>query len=147
MKNKEIDFDNIVYVDLDDTMCQFKKHFLDYIIKNPANKFPQSTYKFFETIEPIEGAIYSIKELATKYDVWILTRPSVLNPLCYTEKRVWVENHLGMEWCEKLILSPNKTLFKGKYLIDDVKWKFDGEQLLFGSAKFPDWKSVLNYLM
>ncbi len=147
MKNKELNFDNIIYVDLDDTMCQFRKHFFDYIRKNPSNKFPQSTYKFFETIEPIAGAIDGIKQLATKYDVWILTRPSILNPLCYTEKRVWVENHLGMEWCEKLIISPDKTLFKGKYLIDDVNWNFDGEQILFGSDKFPDWNSVLKYLL
>lgn len=142
MLNKEI-----IYVDMDQVLCDFYKGFLIELNKNPKQKYPQSAWGFFLNLEPIEGAIDGIKELATKYDVWILTRPSVLNPLCYTEKRVWVENHLGMEWCEKLILSPNKTLFKGKYLIDDVKWKFDGEQLLFGSDKFPDWKSVLNYLM
>lgn len=55
----------------------------------------------------------------TKFEVFILTAPSVLNPLSYTEKRLRTEKHLGFEWCSHLILSPNKFLFKGAILIDD----------------------------
>jgi 5'(3')-deoxyribonucleotidase len=49
---------------------------------------------------------------------------------------------------EKLIISPNKGLLKGDILIDDIvegkgQEHFEGELIHFGSAKFPDWESVL----
>ena len=138
---------DIVYVDMDDTICEFTKHKNEHLAKNPAIQFPQAVYKFFETIPPIENAIESVLKLNEIYDVWILTRPSVLNPLCYTEKRVWIEKYLGMEFCQKLILSPDKSLLKGQYLIDDVNWNFDGELILFGSEKFKNWDMVLKYML
>lgn len=137
----------IVYVDMDDVLADFKGRFWENRKSNPAIKYPQSIYKFFETLDPIEGAIDGVFKLSEKYRVYILTRPSVLNPLCYTEKRVWVEKYLGMDFCHKLILSPDKSLSIGDYLIDDVKWNFKGEQLLFGSETFPNWDSVLKYML
>jgi putative heme-binding domain-containing protein len=42
-----------------------------------------------------EGAIEGVKTLQTKYDVWILTRPSIKNTNCYTEKAEWIKKYLG----------------------------------------------------
>ena len=43
-----------------------------------------------------------------------------------------------------------KNLCKGDYLIDNRPKngaaEFEGEWIEFGSAKFPDWDSVLEYL-
>jgi 5'(3')-deoxyribonucleotidase len=52
---------------------------------------------------------------------------------------------------EKLILCPDKSLVKGDYLIDDDikhgQLTFEGEHIRFGSSNFPDWKSVIKYLL
>ncbi len=131
---------------MDDTICNFKKAFL----KNwtPLLTYPQSQWGFFLNLEPIPDALESYKKLGEFYDMWILTRPSVPNPLCYTEKRVWIEKHLGIETCDRLIISPDKTLFKGDYLIDDNIHKgFEGEMIQIGTPDFPDWKTITNYLL
>lgn len=78
-------------------------------------------------------------------------RHQYFNPLCYTEKRIWVENHLGFEFTYKLILATNKGLLKGDYLIDDYvagrgQENFEGELIHFGSYKYPDWDSIMKYL-
>ena len=133
---------------MDDTLCDFSFEFAKAINDNPAIKFPQATYGFFTRLRALPNAKASMEFLAKYFDVWILTRPSVMNPLCYTEKRVWVEENLGMEWCHKLILCPDKSLMKGDYLIDDFAWDgFEGEQLRFGSFKFPTWLRVTEYLI
>jgi hypothetical protein len=148
---EEIDNIPVVYVDMDDTIFNYKKAYWASLQINPGNKWPQSQYKFFEDLEPIPGAIDGVNTLKTKYKVFILTRPSVLNPLSYTEKRVSIEKHLGFDMCNNLLLCPDKTIARGNYLIDDViqnghfipEW----EHIHFGTEKFPDWNSVLNYLM
>ncbi len=128
---------------MDDTLCDFRGAFNRS--KTPELIYPQSKYGFFLGLKPINGAVDAFIKLSKHHDVYILTRPSIKNPLCYTEKRIWVENHLGMEACERLIITPNKSLNKGDYLIDDVKWEFEGKQLLFGSEQYPDWESILKY--
>tara|TARA_B110001450_G_scaffold174024_1_gene162401 strand:+ start:901 stop:1065 length:165 start_codon:yes stop_codon:yes gene_type:complete len=49
-----------------------------------------------------------------------------------------------------IILCNHKQLLIGDYLIDDREFngasKFTGEWIHFGSNKFSDWKTVLNYL-
>jgi len=42
-----------------------------------------------------------------------------MNPLSYTEKRVWIEKFFGIDFVEKLIICSNKGLVKGAFLIDD----------------------------
>lgn len=136
-----------IYIDMDGVLCDFYKAYLAK--KSIEYYYPQSLYGFFRNLEPIEDAIESFKLLTEHYDVWILTSPSVHNPLSYSEKREWVEKHLGFEACNKLILSPNKSLFIGDYLIDDnIHEGFEGEHLHFGEGKqYPNWKSIINYLI
>ena len=142
--------DNL-YIDMDDTMCNFIKSYRIGLYKEPGIIYPQSQIKFFENLEPIDGAIEAWWKLKTKYNVFGLSRPSVYNPLSYTEKRLWFEKHLGFEECNRLILSCDKTLLRGRYLIDDASQSGllipEWEQIVFGSVKFPNWEAVLNYLM
>lgn len=133
-----------LYIDMDDTVCNFTDSFNR--LKTDKNHYPQQAYGFFRNLEPIKDALYYISLLEEKYDIWFLTRPSVLNPLCYTEKREWIEKYFGIEKCHKLILSPDKSLLKGEYLIDDNYHNFDGELLLFGKD-YPNWESVYFYLI
>ncbi len=84
------------------------------------------------------------------FDVYILTAPSVRNPLCYTEKRLWIEQKFDLDMARNLIISPNKGLNKGDYLIDDnINGKgqenFEGKVLHFGSPEFENWSLIWNY--
>ena len=136
-------------IDLDNTACNYSKAHAEQIKREPGIKYPQSQYKFFEDLEPIDGFIDAYFKLKEHYEVYILTRPSILNKLSYTEKAVWVEKHLGKDEVERLILSCDKTMVVGEYLIDDFKqegilrprW----EQIMFGSKQFPDWKTILRH--
>ena len=138
-----------VYVDMDNTLCDFSGK-SDEIKANSTipMPYPQSTYGFFSSLEPLFGALDAFRELEKYFEVYILTAPSYRNPLCYTEKRVWVEKHLGLETTQKLIICKRKGLLKGDFLIDDFDYpEFEGQQIRIGQHPFPDWKSVLEYLL
>lgn len=139
----------IVYIDLDDTLCDFKSAYHNALRENQAIQYPQSQYRFFANLEPIEGAIEAVRALidSDEYDPFILSAPSTRNPFSYAEKREWVEIHLGYDFCEKLILCSHKGLLKGDLLIDDnVKGRgqdlFGGELIEFGSSAYPNWAVV-----
>jgi 5'(3')-deoxyribonucleotidase len=137
---------DIVYIDMDDTICDYMSHHNKMSKLNPDIKYPQSQKGFFLNLEPIEGAIDAINQLRKKYDVYILTRPSYLNPHCYTEKRLWIEKYFGVDFCKKLIISPNKDLLMGDYLIDDMPWPgFKGKQLQFGKPPYENWEKILEF--
>jgi len=142
---------SILYIDLDDTLCDFIKSYRIALYKEPGIIYPQSQIKFFENLEPIKDAVESYKLLKEKYSVFVLSKPSVYNPLSYTGKRLWMEKHFGFKECDKLILSCDKTLLRGKYLIDDMQQEGllvpEWEYIKFGSEKFPNWEEIVNFLM
>ena len=137
-----------VYIDMDDTLCDFMGPFRSGEWKL---KYPQSKVGFFLNLQPFDCAIEGVKLLQAKYDVWILTRPSIKNTHCYTEKAEWIKKYFGEKMLHKLILCPDKSLVKGDFLIDDDSRhgqpEFEGEWLQFGTEKFPDWKSIIKYLI
>lgn len=139
-----------VFVDMDDVITNFKGAFARDFKNNPACKWPQSRRGFFTELEPVENAIEAVKALAeiSSMDIHILTAPSPRNPLSYTEKRVWVAEHLGYEFVKRLHISPRKDFFDGDILIDDNNRGkgqdlFRGRLIHFGSDDYPDWPNVL----
>jgi len=134
----------IIYFDLDGVMA-------DYYSKPNYKDNPEVSEKgFFESLDPIDGAIDAFKELSLYYDCFFLTAPwSNIHSL--SEKRIWIEKYLGEHAFKKLITSHRKDLLKGDYLIDDRTVngvaEFEGEHIHFGSEKYPDWNSVLEYLI
>ena len=144
----------IVYIDMDDTLADFMGAYETARERNSAIMFPQAEYGFFANLEPLEDAIESVQRLLDSEHLspYILTAPSTINPLCYTEKRIWVEQHLGMEMVERLIISPDKSLLRGDYLVDDIpegkgQENFEGELIQFGSKEFPGWRAVMECLL
>ena len=141
----------LLYIDMDDVLCDYSGAFELIKDQQPEIEFPQSVPGFFEHLDPMANAIDSFLNLSDQFDVHILSAPSVFNPLCYTEKRIWVENNLGFDFVHKLILATNKGLLKGDYLIDDYiagrgQEIFEGELIHFGSSQYPDWTAVVQYL-
>lgn len=144
----------IIYIDMDDVLCDYTTAFNNAIEETPGIAFPQSQYGFYANLTPITGAIESVQKLinSEKFDPYILTAPSTRNPFSYTEKRVWIEKYFGIEFTEKLIISPNKGLHKGEILIDDLisgrgQESFEGQIMQFGSAVYPDWNTVMKKLL
>ena len=105
----------------------------------------------FGLMKPMPGAIEAARELEKHYEVYILSTAPWNNPSAWADKVAWVTKYLDDVFHKKLILSHCKDLCKGDYLIDDRGNHganvFDGEWIEFGSSRFPDWKSVLNYLL
>jgi 5'(3')-deoxyribonucleotidase len=134
---------------MDGVLCDFKSAYETDLKNNPRQIYPQSQYGFFLNLKPIVDAINSVNILKKNFDVWILTRPSVHNISCYSEKALWIKNYLGFEMQEKTIICTNKSLLKGDFLIDDQiehgQSEFEGQLIRFGTEEFPDWKSVLNF--
>ena len=134
---------------MDNTLCDYSGR-MDEIKKQSAIPlpYPQSKPGFFASLKPLPGAIEAYKKLENYFEVYILTAPSYRNPLCYTEKRVWVEQHLGLETTQNLIICKRKGLLKGDYLIDDFDYpEFEGQQIRIGQTPFKNWQNILDYLL
>jgi 5'(3')-deoxyribonucleotidase len=143
-----------IYVDLDGTVCdldsavqRFREDNRNLPEESIKFKYPWSEPGFFLNLNPIPFSIQSVNELAAKYDVWFLSRPSFKNTHSYTEKAEWVKSHFGYEMQKKLILCGDKSLLKGRILIDDQD---NANQRMFGgiwikifSDPFSTWESVL----
>jgi len=133
----------IIYIDLDDVVAGCN---VDY----SKGKYKQKG--FFKNLEPCPNAVNSVSQLFrnANFEVYFLSTPSWSVPDSWGAKRIWVENYFGALAHKRLILSHNKGLNSGDYLIDDNinnAKGFDGEFIHFGSSTFPDWDSVMNYLI
>lgn len=105
----------------------------------------------FALMDPMPGAIDAVQHLVKKYDVYILSTAPWKNPSAWADKVAWVTKYMDDVLHKRLILSHQKDLLKGDYLIDDRSKhgadSFEGEWLQFGSERFPDWKAVEEYLL
>ena len=105
----------------------------------------------FSLMEPMDDAIESFNELAKHFDTYILSTAPWENQTAWSDKLNWVKKYLGTLAHKRLILSHHKNLNAGDYLIDDRLKngvdKFMGEHIHFGTERFPDWKSVREYLL
>ena len=104
----------------------------------------------FSLMDPIQGAIESFNELSSLFDTYILSTSPWENDSAWSDKLKWVKNYLGQNAYKRLILSHHKNLNSGDFLIDDRLAngvdKFTGEHIHFGTDKFPNWVSVVDYL-
>jgi len=146
----------IIYIDLDGVVADFEKgrsqHPLSTI--TPYIGRPDKLPGVYENLDPIADSIESVKELFNNpdFDVYFLSSAPWDNPEAWTHKRLWVAKYFDVKIIRKrLILSHHKQLLIGDYLIDDNEWNgasdFQGKWIHFGSNEFPDWKTVLNFLI
>lgn len=144
----------IIYIDMDDTACVFRKQWHVDKEANPDIEYPQSVPGFFLKLEPIEYFLSCVAMLedSGEYEVWFATAPSIKNLHCYTEKATWINKYLGEEYLERLFIAPDKSKLIGDFLVDDCdkgkgQDKFQGELIHFGSDKWPTWIDITNYLL
>ena len=109
----------------------------------------------FSLMDPIPGAIESIKILSEHFDLYVLSTAPWKNPSAWTDKVKWVQKYFGEDqeglFYKRLIISHHKNLNIGDYLIDDREKngakEFRGELIQFGSEKYIDWIAVTDYLL
>lgn len=102
---------------------------------------------FFLNLEPVPGSKAAIFQLIKMgFDVWILSQPLVQLPESYIEKVEWIQRHFPA-LTSKIILTQDKGLNLGHYLIDDNKnkWQQKFEQnggkfihFKYGGYNYPD---------
>ena len=141
----------ILYIDMDNVLVDFKSA-LEIQPREILEKYKGNEDEIpnlFSQMQPMKNAIESFNKLSEKYDTYILSTAPWENPSAWSDKLEWVKKYLGETAYKKLILTHNKHLNKGDYLIDDRTKngadKFEGELVLFGSEKFSDWQKVLEY--
>jgi 5'-nucleotidase len=90
---------------------------------------------------PMPGAIDAFTELAGLFDTYILSTAPWRNPSAWQNKLEWVHTHLGVDrgtpTYKRLILSHNKSLNRGDFLVNDRPHhrgaeEFDGQLIHFG---------------
>lgn len=143
----------IIYIDMDNVLVDFQSG-IDALSKEMQKKYKghyDEAPNIFSKMQPIPDAIEAVSILNEKYDIYILSTAPWNNPSAWSDKLNWIKQYLGKTCYKRLILSHHKNLNKGDYLIDDRKnngaGQFEGELILFGSDKFPDWNEVRKYLL
>ena len=137
---------------MDDTLVDYAKGFDRHKEKYPDLEFPQAQPGLYLSLEPKALALDTLFwiDKHPSFVVYILTAPSIRNPHTSGEKHQWILDNLGRSFAERMIISSNKGLCKGAYLIDDYdhgkgQENFEGNIIKFGSAEFPDWKAIKTY--
>ena len=143
----------ILYFDMDNVLVNFQSG-LDQLSEEVLQQYEgqlDNIPSVFSLMKPLDGALEAYTILASTYDSYILSTAPWGNLSSWSDKAAWVQTHLGDSAKKRLILSHNKNLNIGDYLIDDRTAngaaQFMGEHIHFGSAKFPNWNSVLDYLL
>ena len=143
----------IVYVDMDGVLVDFQSG-IDSLTEEQRQSFKDGLDDvpgIFSKMKPVEGAIEAYEELTRHFDVYILSTAPWNNPSAWTDKLLWVKKYLGDLAHKRLILSHNKHLNDGDFLIDDRTangaGNFKGEHINFLSEEFQNWDDVLNYLI
>ena len=143
----------VVYVDMDNVLVDFQSG-IDSLSDEERGAYKDNIDNvpgIFSKMQPLNGAIGGYKKLTEHFDVYILSTAPWNNPSAWSDKLLWVQKHLGDIAYKRLILSSNKNLNAGDYLIDDRTANgasdFKGEHIHFLTEQFKNWDDVLNYLI
>jgi 5'(3')-deoxyribonucleotidase len=136
-----------VYVDMDGVLVDYESGFDG--TPDELHGY-DNTPNVFSKMLPLPGALEAFRTLAEKFDVYVLSTAPWNNPSAWTDKANWIKKYLGDVAHKRLILTHNKALCIGDYLIDDRTangaGEFTGRHIHFGTDRFPDWDTVLAYL-
>lgn len=91
---------------------------------------------YYTDLKPFPGSIEAVRKMSEiGHQVFFVTVPNASQPSSAMEKMSWIGENIGEDYISKLILTFDKTVVKGEYLIDD-------KPLIVGSGK-PTWKHIV----
>ncbi|KAA0210574.1 MAG: hypothetical protein OZ913_00480 [Ignavibacteriaceae bacterium] len=154
----------ILLIDMDDVITDFEGEFIEkwklcypdkpYVKSGDRRGFsiirqyPEEFHGFVKRIyhdrnfcrnlPPVDGSIEALREIQTMpgIDAFICSSPLFPNFTNSTlDKFIWVKNHLGESWVNRLILTYDKTVITGDFLIDD-------NPDIIGSST-PNWEHIV----
>jgi 5'-nucleotidase len=142
-----------LYVDMDNVLVDFPsglRGLAPELVRAYEGRFDELP-GIFARMEPLPGALEAYARLAERFDAFVLSTAPWENPSAWSDKLLWVKRHLGAHAHKRLILTHHKDLNAGDFLIDDRTKngveRFRGEHIHFGTPRFPDWATVLAYLL
>ena len=149
MKSIYFDMDGVL-VDYASGKSHVSQHELDVVSGDMAR-----ISGIFARLDPMPGALDAVAALTKCYECHILSTAPWENSSAWTDKVNWIFKYFGSgknsPFYQRINITHDKGMFIGDYLIDDRArhgvLKFSGEWIEFGSDKFPDWDSVLKYLL
>jgi len=143
----------ILYIDMDNVLVDFPSGIAQLDAdthKTYYDNFDEAP-GIFSLMPPLPQALESYRLLSELFDTYILSTAPWENPSAWSDKLLWVKNYLGDVAYKRLILSHNKHLNAGDFLIDDRHnngaKEFPGEWLHFGpDGIYKTWSEVVAYL-
>jgi 5'(3')-deoxyribonucleotidase len=145
-----------LYIDMDNVLVDFPSGMAacDPALLEQFKECPDEIPGIFGRMQPKDGAIAAYHELSELFDAYILSTAPWENPTAWSDKLEWVKRHLGAPAHKRLILSHNKHLNRGHYLVDDRPnngaeefGKVPGQEWIhFGHEPFPSWAEVQDFL-
>jgi len=152
-----------LYVDMDNVIVDFMsgvnridpKILESHESKHGVGKNLDEIEGVFALMDPIPGAIDAVRSLAEKFDTYVLSSSPWLNPSAWADKLTWIHKHFGTgadnPLYKRVILSHNKHLNAGDFLIDDRPnngaAEFMGEWVHFGTEGLSSWDEVKEYML
>lgn len=92
---------------------------------------------FFREMVPIPGAKEALEEMQARgIEVFICSSPLSTYNNCVLEKYEWIEKVLGPTWVRQIVLTKDKTIIKGDFLIDD-------KPAITGVQDPPEWEHIV----
>ena len=153
LQEKSIQLKKRVFVDMDNVLVDFQSG-LDLQTDDMKRAYEGRLDEIpglFAEMKPMPGAIEAMHTLQEHFDLYILSTAPWKNPSAWSDKVKWVTRYLDDVFHKRMVITHCKNLCRGDYLIDDRgkngTSEFEGEWIQFGNDKFPDWQSVVRYLL
>ena len=143
----------VVYFDMDNTLVNFDSavHQLsDYQKEKYLGRLDEMP-GIFAIMNPIDEMVELFNTMSEdeRFDCYVLSTSPWENPTAASDKIEWIKKYLPKAY-KRVILSHNKHLNVGDYLIDDRTkngaGEFGGELIQYGTDEFPNAESIKNYL-
>ena len=143
----------VVYFDMDNTLVNFDSgiHQLSDYQKEKYSGRLDEVPGIFAIMNPIDEMVELFNTMSEdeRFDCYVLSTSPWENPTAASDKIEWIKNYLPKAY-KRVILSHNKHLNVGDYLIDDRTangaGEFGGELIQYGTDEFPNAESIKNYL-
>ena len=143
----------VLYINLDNVIVDFDsgvKHLNNALLQQYLGRLNEVP-GIFSLLDPIPGAVSAYEQLSNVYDTYIVSSAPWENPSAWSDKLIWVKKYLGTSVHKRLILTHHVDLNKGDFLIEagaeNDMAQFEGQVIQLGTPTFPDWDSILKYLM